>query len=94
MHTNIQPMHIGQVIRAIREARKETLEEVAFAANTNVSNLHASSAAAKAIRQRHWNASPKPLALRLPIFMYRQKRLPGRERNPLRGTRVSEQSAH
>lgn len=39
MHTNIQPMHIGQVIRAIREARKATLEEVAFAANTNASNL-------------------------------------------------------
>src|SRR5574343_927993 len=39
MHTNIQPMHIGQVIREIREARKATLEEIAFAANTNVSNL-------------------------------------------------------
>ncbi len=39
MHTNIQPMHIGQVIRAIREARKATLEEIAFAANTNASNL-------------------------------------------------------
>jgi transcriptional regulator with XRE-family HTH domain len=39
MHTNIQPMHIGQVIREIREARKATLEEVAFAANTNASNL-------------------------------------------------------
>lgn len=32
-------MHIGQVIREIREARKATLEEVAFAANTNASNL-------------------------------------------------------
>lgn len=39
MHTNIQPMHIGQVIRGIREARKATLEEIAFAANTNASNL-------------------------------------------------------
>jgi transcriptional regulator with XRE-family HTH domain len=32
-------MKIGQVIREIREARKATLEEVAFAANTNASNL-------------------------------------------------------
>lgn len=32
-------MHIGQVIRSIREARKATLEEIAFAANTNASNL-------------------------------------------------------
>lgn len=32
-------MHIGQVIREIREARKATLEEIAFAANTNASNL-------------------------------------------------------
>jgi transcriptional regulator with XRE-family HTH domain len=39
MHSNIQPMHIGQVIRAIREARKATLEEIAFAADTNASNL-------------------------------------------------------
>ena len=39
MHTTIQPMHIGQVIREIREARKATLEEIAFAANTNASNL-------------------------------------------------------
>lgn len=39
MHTTIQPMHIGQVIREIREARKATLEDVAFAANTNASNL-------------------------------------------------------
>jgi len=39
MHTNIQPMHIGQVIREMREARKATLEEVAFAADTNASNL-------------------------------------------------------
>ena len=39
MHTNIQPMHIGQVIRKIREAGNATLEEIAFAANTNASNL-------------------------------------------------------
>ncbi len=39
MRINIQPMNIGQVIREIREARKATLEEVAFAANTNASNL-------------------------------------------------------
>jgi transcriptional regulator with XRE-family HTH domain len=39
MQTNIQPMKIGQVIREIREARKATLEEVAFAADTNASNL-------------------------------------------------------
>ena len=39
MRTNIQPMQIGQVIREIREARKATLEEVAFAAGTNASNL-------------------------------------------------------
>lgn len=39
MRTNIQPMHIGKVIRQIREARKATLEEVAFAADTNASNL-------------------------------------------------------
>jgi transcriptional regulator with XRE-family HTH domain len=39
MQTNIQPMHIGQVIREIREARKATLEEIAFAADTNASNL-------------------------------------------------------
>ncbi len=32
-------MHIGQVIREIREARKATLEEIAFAADTNASNL-------------------------------------------------------
>lgn len=32
-------MRIGQVIREIREARGATLEEVAFAANTNASNL-------------------------------------------------------
>ena len=32
-------MHIGQVIREIREARKATLEDIAFAANTNASNL-------------------------------------------------------
>ena len=39
MQTTIQPMHIGQVIREVREARKATLEDVAFAANTNASNL-------------------------------------------------------
>lgn len=39
MQTNIQFMKIGQVIREIREARKATLEEVAFAADTNASNL-------------------------------------------------------
>ena len=39
MRINIQPMNIGQVIREIREARKATLEEVAFAASTNASNL-------------------------------------------------------
>ena len=39
MKTNIQPMKIGQVIREIREARKATLEEIAFAADTNASNL-------------------------------------------------------
>ena len=39
MDFNIRPMHIGQVIREIREARRATLEEVAFAANTNASNL-------------------------------------------------------
>lgn len=32
-------MKIGQVIREIREARKATLEEIAFAADTNASNL-------------------------------------------------------
>ena len=32
-------MHIGQVIREIRESRKATLEEIAFAAETNASNL-------------------------------------------------------
>jgi transcriptional regulator with XRE-family HTH domain len=32
-------MHIGQVIREIRESRGATLEEVAFAADTNASNL-------------------------------------------------------
>lgn len=32
-------MKIGQVIREIRESRKATLEEVAFAADTNASNL-------------------------------------------------------
>jgi len=39
MKTNIQAMKIGQVIREIREARKATLEEIAFAADTNASNL-------------------------------------------------------
>lgn len=39
MNCNIQPMHIGQVIRQIREARRATLEEIAFAADTNASNL-------------------------------------------------------
>lgn len=32
-------MQIGQAIREIREARKATLEEIAFAADTNASNL-------------------------------------------------------
>ena len=32
-------MKIGQVIREIREARKATLEEIAFAADTTASNL-------------------------------------------------------
>lgn len=32
-------MKIGQVIREIREAHKATLEEIAFAADTNASNL-------------------------------------------------------
>ena len=35
----IKPMKIGQVIREIREAHKATLEEIAFAADTNASNL-------------------------------------------------------
>lgn len=39
MQTNIQPMKIGQVIREIRVAHKATLEEIAFAADTNASNL-------------------------------------------------------
>jgi transcriptional regulator with XRE-family HTH domain len=39
MATNIAPMKIGQVIREIREAHKATLEEIAFAADTNASNL-------------------------------------------------------
>ena len=37
--TNITPMHIGQVIREIREAREATLEDIALAADTNASNL-------------------------------------------------------
>ena len=32
-------MHIGQVIREIRESREATLEEIAFTAETNASNL-------------------------------------------------------
>lgn len=32
-------MNIGQIIREIREAHKATLEEIAFAADTNASNL-------------------------------------------------------
>jgi transcriptional regulator with XRE-family HTH domain len=39
MKTNIVPMHIGQVIREIREAREATLEDIALAADTNASNL-------------------------------------------------------
>lgn len=39
MQTTIAPMKIGQVIREIREAHKATLEEIAFAADTNASNL-------------------------------------------------------
>lgn len=39
MKTNIAPMHIGQVIREIREAREATLEDIALAADTNASNL-------------------------------------------------------
>jgi len=39
MQSNIPPMHIGQVIRQIRETRQATLEEVAFAADMNASNL-------------------------------------------------------
>jgi len=39
MKTNIRPMHIGQVIREIREAREATLEDIALAADTNASNL-------------------------------------------------------
>ncbi|OHC67201.1 MAG: hypothetical protein A3H93_10015 [Rhodocyclales bacterium RIFCSPLOWO2_02_FULL_63_24] len=39
MSTNIETMQIGQVIREIREAHKATLEEIAFAAGTNASNL-------------------------------------------------------
>lgn len=94
MHTNIQPMHIGQVIREIREARKATLEEVAFAANTNASNLSRIERAAKAILRRRWSASPKRLALRLPNCICGRKRLLGRGKNPIRGTRVSELPAH
>jgi transcriptional regulator with XRE-family HTH domain len=37
--SNISPMEIGQIIREIREARGATLEEIAFAADTNASNL-------------------------------------------------------
>ena len=39
IQTNIQPMNIGQIIREIREEHKATLEEIAFAADTNASNL-------------------------------------------------------
>lgn len=39
MQTNIQPMQIWKVIREIRESRKATLQEIAFAAETNASNL-------------------------------------------------------
>ncbi|WP_310383184.1 helix-turn-helix transcriptional regulator [Roseateles sp.] len=39
MQTTIAPMKIGPVIREIREALKATLEEIAFAAETNASNL-------------------------------------------------------
>jgi transcriptional regulator with XRE-family HTH domain len=39
MKTNIAPMHIGQVIREIREANEATLEDIALAADTNASNL-------------------------------------------------------
>jgi transcriptional regulator with XRE-family HTH domain len=39
MKTNISPMHIGQVIREIREVREATLEDIALAADTNASNL-------------------------------------------------------
>ncbi len=39
MKTNIQPMTIGKAIRELRQARKATLEEIAFAADTNASNL-------------------------------------------------------
>ncbi len=39
MNSNIRHMNIGQAIRQIRESRQSTLEEVAFAADTNASNL-------------------------------------------------------
>lgn len=39
IQTNILPMKIGQIIRKIRQAHKATLEEIAFAADTNASNL-------------------------------------------------------
>jgi len=39
IQTNIRPMNIGQAIREIRIAHKATLEEIAFAADTNASNL-------------------------------------------------------
>lgn len=39
MNSNIRPMHIGQAIRQIRESRQATREEIAFAADTNASNL-------------------------------------------------------
>ena len=39
IQTNIRPMNIGQIIRELRVAHKATLEEIAFAADTNASNL-------------------------------------------------------
>ena len=37
--SNISPMEIGRIIRNVRESRGATLEEIAFAAGTNASNL-------------------------------------------------------
>lgn len=39
MQNTIAPMKIGQIIRELREAQQATLEEIAFAADTNASNL-------------------------------------------------------
>lgn len=39
MPNTIAPMKIGQIIRELREAQQATLEEIAFAADTNASNL-------------------------------------------------------